>query len=188
MKKSIAIALCLTLASTIAIAGNRPAVLDDLHSHVEELTLVLIGRPEQKLPKVGDTPTFTKIFTGSRAFVTKNDRWFGSTGPSASDQQTDTNRMEKVIAVLSEASQMVKRTVLLADPVRHRFEGKATGLKCSAIAIGYSSTEETVVYYLIKIDDRQRAIDIFKKIKETMRAPKSSASTVVGNVLWRLER
>jgi hypothetical protein len=187
-KQSLAIALCLAAICPCTRAADRTPEQDDLYTHMDELTLVLVGRSEQKLPKVGDTPTFTKIFTGKQAFGTKNDRWFDSYGPSASDQQVDKNRMEKVIALLPEAGPLTKRSVLIPDPVTHRFEEETPDLPCAALAIGYVSNDQKIVYYLVKIDDRKKAVTLFQKMKEIMRAPQSSASAVVDNILWRLER
>ena len=188
MKYLLTILFSLAAICTSTIAADRTPELDDLRTHIGKLTLVLVGRPEHKLPKVGDSPAFTKIFTGGKAFGTNNDSWFGSAGASASDQQVDTNRMGEAVAVLTEAGQMVRRTVRIDDPIEHRFEGAATNLTCAALAVGYESGEMEVVYYLVKLDGRKHSVAIFQRLKELMRGQLSSASTVVGNILSRLER
>ncbi len=187
----IAISACLSCATN----NKSSSPIVELNQHINELTLVAIGRPATSLPKAGDRPAFTKLHTGQHAFGSLNDAWFGSLGPSASDQRIEASMMAEVVAMLADANDILRRRIHFKDVKdtnpgwpTYRFEGDAANLKCAALAIGYSQSKYAIVYYLLIIDDRSTARQIFQKIKDCVSAKDIDASTAIGNILWRLNQ
>ncbi len=186
--------LFLIFVGQAALASDASLAVEDLKNHVDDLTLVVIGRPGFSLPKVGDRPCFTKLHSGKAAFGTQNDAWFGG-APSASDIKITRKEMLAVVQAFEEKllQRSVRRIIALDELKRsapgyptHVFEGGKEGLTAGAVAVGYTAADSRIVYYLVRFDDRDEAIQMLTKLQGDVNKSESAA-TVIGNVIWRLK-
>ena len=175
------------------LPAANPAT-DDLFSHADELTLIVIGRPASAQPKSGTMPASTKLFTGQTAFGTPNDGWFGG-APSASDIRVTKSEMLAVIQSLGETglAGAVRRTVTpagregaAAGSPSAVFEGDPADLTAGAVAIGYTAPDGGITYYLMWFDDRTEAVKTLQRLQQKVSVTESAA-TVMGNVIHTLE-
>ena len=187
-------AIFLVLALT-AHQSRAQATLTDLMEHSTGMTFIAVGRAPIILPKVGDTPCFSKLFTGEKAFGTVNDSWFGGP-PSASDQPVSLLEMSALVREVNEHGLLAKaehRTVKQSDiknpssgsPL-YLYEGSRSNLVSAAIALGYQDND-LIHYYLLPIEDRHMAIRFLEQAQIILQT-NTDAHCALGNILWRLKQ
>jgi len=166
-------------------------VVEDLNSHADKLTLVLIGS-SNVISWKGVGSCHTKLYSGKSAFGTYNDMWFGS-GPSASEQKITREEMLAVISTLQDniLQRCAMRSVSLQElksqspSLTFVFEGDRHNLEAAAIAIGYPTSNNNIIYYIAKLNNRPEAIKIMTRLKKDVKNSEDT-SCAIGNVIYRV--